>query len=327
MENTEKTSQGSASENLVEKNKLKNAKREGSTRGALIAGIIGLVIIIIAGAILISHYNKQNNMQLALMESQKTSFTKQLNQRDSLVNDWLATFDQIEKDLATIKQKENALTLKSSNAELSTNKKEQILNDIKFLNNLLEDNKKKIASLNAQLRKSGGTIKGLEERIATLDAQIKQYENDMTVLKQNLAVKETQIGQLNTQVASLDSTVTQQTDKINNQISMLNTAFIASGTYKQLKDRGIVTKEGGFLGLGRKEIIEGNAKDSLFTKIDITQTKTIPVNARKAKLISDHPAGSYEMVPEGDNKIAYIEIKNPEEFWKRSKVAVVELVK
>lgn len=327
MENTEKTNQGSSGEKLVEQNKLRNAKREGSTRGALIAGIIGLVIIIIVGAILISHYNKQNNMQLALMESQKTSFTKQLNQRDSLVNDWLATFDQIEKDLATIKQKENALTLKSSNAELSTNKKEQILNDIKFLNNLLEANKKKIASLNAQVRKSGSTIKGLEEKVASLDATIKQYENDMTVLKQNLAAKDTQIGQLNTQVASLDSTVTQQTDKINNQTSMLNTAFIASGTYKQLKDKGILTKEGGFLGLGRKEMVEDNARDSLFTKIDITQTKTIPVNARKVKLITDHPTGSYTMVPEGDNKIAYIEINNPNEFWKRSKVAVVELIK
>jgi flagellar biosynthesis chaperone FliJ len=327
MENTERTNQGSASENLVERNKLKNAKKEGTTRGALIAGLIALVIIIVAGAILISHYNKQSNMQLAMMDSQKTSFTKQLNQRDSLVNDWLATFDQIEKDLATIKQKENALSVKSANTELSTNKKEQILNDIKFLNNLLEENKKKISSLNAQLRKSGGTIKGLEERIATLDATIKQYENDMTVLKQNLAVKDTQIGQLNTQVATLDSTVTQQTDKINDQTRELHTAFIASGTYRQLRDRGIVSKEGGFLGLGRKEMVEDNVGDSLFTKIDITETKTIPVNSRKVKLITDHPAGSYEIVPEGDNKIAYIEIKNPDEFWKRSKVAVVELIK
>jgi hypothetical protein len=55
--------------------------------------------------------------------------------------------------------------------------------------------------------------------------------------------------------------------------------------------------------------------------------KTIPVNCKNAKLITEHPSGSYEMIRENEKQIAYIAIKDPEEFWKISKYAVVELIK
>lgn len=70
-----------------------------------------------------------------------------------------------------------------------------------------------------------------------------------------------------------------------------------------------------------------NFADNLFTKIDVTETKTIPINSKDAKLITYHPESSYKMIHESNNKIACIEIKDPEQFWKISKYAVVELIK
>ena len=72
----------------------------------------------------------------------------------------MLTFDEIEKDLATVKEKENIITMKSSDKEFSKDKKQQILKDIEYINTLLDQNKKKIASLTAQLNTHGGTIKG-----------------------------------------------------------------------------------------------------------------------------------------------------------------------
>ena len=65
----------------------------------------------------------------------------------------------------------------------------------------------------------------------------------------------------------------------------------------------------------------------LFKQIDITVTKSIPVNSKNAKLISEHPAGSYEFIRDKDKKIESLEIKDPAQFWKISKYAVVEITK
>jgi len=328
MENKETTGRDLANQNLAERNKLENARKEGRAKGVLITAIICLLLLLALGVLGYSLYNRDHKNQVALMENQKTSFMEQLTARDSMINDWLTTFDQIEKNLSMIKEKEKLLTVKSSsNTEVSRNRKEQIMEDIKSINNLIDENKKKIASLSAQLKKSGTTIKGLEEKIATLEATTKQYENDIAELRTTIGTKDLEIGQLNTTMVALNDTLTHKNEKITVQTGKLHQAFLASGTFKDLKAKGLLTKEGGFLGLGRRENLIGDFPDSLFTEIDVTQTKSIPVNSKSAKLITEHPTNSYQLIREGDNKIASIEIKDPQEFWKISKYAVVELIK
>jgi hypothetical protein len=55
----------------------------------------------------------------------------------------------------------------------------------------------------------------------------------------------------------------------------------------------------------------------------ITETQRIMLNAKKAELITEHPTASYEMVA-NDTSVSYIEIKDPAEFWKITRYAVVE---
>ena len=105
----------------------------------------------------------------------------------------------------------------------------------------------------------------------------------------------------------------------------MNKAFVVYGTFKALKAKGLVSKEGGFLGLGKKALMQANFSDSSFTQVNITEMRTIPVNSKTAKFITDHPKSSYELIRGKNNRIASIEIKDPEEFWKISKYAVVEI--
>jgi uncharacterized coiled-coil protein SlyX len=239
----------------------------------------------------------------------------------------LNIFDEIERNLNEIKQKEKIINVQASDSEFPKEKKEQVLADIKYINTLIEENKKKIAQLNAQLKKSGNTIAGLQTRITDLEATMKQYETQIAGLKATLVEKDFQIEQLNTQMFALQDTLVQKTETINSQTDKLNQAYLATGTYKDLREKGLVSKEGGFLGLGRKESLIEDFSDSLFDRIDVTKTRTIPVNSKKAKLITEHPTDSYQMIRENENTIAYIEIKNPSEFWKISKYAVVQVVK
>ncbi len=320
--------ENSKKENPADSGKLETARKEGRSKGVLVTSIISLVILLALGILGYALYNRDHNNQLALMESQKNSYMEQLTARDSMINDWLTTFDQIEKNLSMIKEKEKILTVKSSgNTEVSNDRKAQIMEDIKYINTLIDENKKKIASLSAQLKKSGTTIKGLETRIAGLEESMKQYETQVAELKTTIDNQTTQIGQLNDHVVALKDTVSLQDQTIKTQTSKLNQAFYVSGTYKDLKEKGILTKEGGFIGLGRKEALISDVPSNLFNEIDMTQTKTIPVNAKDAKLITEHPSSSYELVRENPDEVAYIAIKNPDEFWKLSKYAVVELKK
>lgn len=302
--------------------------RNGVVRGAWVVGLVCLFVLITGGAIAYSLYNRQEKEQLAMIEDERITFNDQLVTRDSTINDWLETFTQIENDLNLIKQKENLITFSSSSGvEFTRERKEQILQDIKSINNLLDENRKKLASLNAQLKNSGREIKGLNEMIASLETRITEREGEVAALKTTIDEKNFEIENLNLMASDLQTTITQQSETISTQTSELNKAYLASGTFKDLKEMGIVTKEGGFLGLGRTESIMNDFTDSLFSQIDITEMKMIPVNSKDAKLITEHPSGSYELIREADDKIAFIEIKDPEQFWKISKYAVVEVIK
>src|ERR1035437_10308218 len=136
-----------------------------------------------------------------------------------------------------------------------------------------------------------------------------------------------EIEQLNTEKSDLQSTVVQKDEKINTQTFEINKAFFACGTFKQLKAKGLLTKEGGFIGLGKTKTLAGSFPDSSFKQIDITVMKSIPVNSKSAKLISEHPANSYQFIRDKDKKIESIEITDPVQFWKISKYAVVEITK
>jgi hypothetical protein len=325
MTNEVNTNRNVTNDNAASRNNERKAKSEGVKKGVLTTAIIALILLVVAGFIVNSMYTNEQKKNAAIVENQKHSFTQLLTSRDSVINEWMLTFDEIEKNLATVKEKENIITMKSSDKEFSKDKKQQILKDIEYVNALLDQNKKKIASLTAQLSKSGGTIKGLQAKIDELEATMKQRETEIADLKTNLTKKDFEITELNTKMSDAQVAIAQKDDKITKQTAEMNKAYVTYGTYKSLKARGLVSKEGGFLGIGKKEQLHQDFSDSLFKQVDITEIKSIPVNSKGAKLITDHPTSSYTLVRDKDNKIASIEIKNPDEFWKISKYAVVEI--
>ena len=308
-------------------NNEEKSRQEGMKKGVVTTSVISLIILVVLSIVFFSLYKRDHNRQVSQMEAQKTTMTGQITARDSVINEWITTFDEIEKNISMIKEKEKLITLNSNDVELSKSKKEQILDDIKAINTLLEQNKKKIASLTAQLAKSGGTIKALQTKISELEASMKQSEEEISDLKTTLVSKKFEIEQLNVKVTDMQDSIINKDATISSQVNELNKAFYVCGSYKELKAKGLLTKEGGFIGLGKTEKVLGNFSDTTFTRIDISKTKSIPVNSRNAKLITEHPDGSYEFIRDKDKRIESIVIKDPAKFWKISKYAVVELTK
>lgn len=328
MNNEEKINHSHRGDDPTGISYAENARRDGISKGARITAIISMIILVAAGTVAWLLYNNHQDEQLALMDSERSSFNEILTVRDSTLNDWLQTFTQIENDLNTLKQKESLITFSNQgNVEFTTARKEQILQDIKSISMLLDENRKKLASLSAQLRNSGREMKGLQEMIATLETKMLGHETEIAALTNTVGEKDVEIGELNILASELRTTVTEKEVVISNQTAEMNKAYLASGSFKDLKEMGIVSKDGGFLGLGRTESLVNDVTDSLFAQIDITELRLIPVNSRDAKLITEHPTNSYTFVREDDNNIAHIEIKDPEQFWKISRYAVIELKK
>ena len=311
---------------LIRENEAR-LRKEGIRKAVITTAVIGLVIVLIGVFIAYSLYNRDHKELLGRMEMQKDSFTQKITTRDSSIGEWVTIFSEIERNIAIIKEKEHIITTKSAGGELSVDKKQQILEDIKYINTLIEKNKKHIASLNSQLSKSGGTIKGLQSTIAGLEASVKQSEVDIIELKTTLLSKKFEIEQLNTEKTELQVAVVQKDETIVIQTNEINKAFYACGTYKELRAKGLLTREGGFIGLGKSKTIASSFPDSSFKQIDITLMKSIQLDSKNAKLISEHPAASYEFIRDKDKKFVSIEITDPVQFWKISKYAVLEITK
>jgi len=268
---------------------------------------------------------KEKKKKITALELQNQDLWGQLITRDSLISDWVDLFDQVETDLQTIKEKQSLLSdMKSENVEIAKSKRETILHDIQMLNTMLEQNKKKISQLNEKLKSSGMKIAGLEKKVDELSLALEQRNQSIDSLKTYLVEKDFELAQLNTKLADTEADVAQKQTTIENQTVELHKGYLASGTYKELKEKGLIDKEGGFLWLGRTTSLRENVASKSFTEIDITQTTSIPVNSKKVELITEHPGNSYEFVKDENDLIASINIKDPNEFWRISKYAVIE---
>jgi hypothetical protein len=133
MTNEVNSNRNVVNDNAASRNNEKKAKKEGIKKGVTTTAIICFVLLLAAGLVVNSTYKNEQKKHVAIVENQKHSFTQLLTSRDSVINEWMLTFDEIEKDLSTVKEKENIITMKSSDKEFSKDKKQQILKDIEYV--------------------------------------------------------------------------------------------------------------------------------------------------------------------------------------------------
>jgi len=294
-----------------------------------------LTIIIVAALILIGvigggvYIVNQKNDQIQTLVTEKTDLNQTIQKRDSVVNDMEGTFAEIESNMTFIREKRSQIA--TLQTEGGKNKKQLIVEDVKLMNTMLEESSKKIAELEEKLRKSGMNIKAYEKRLQALNETIEAQNSEIAELKKTINDKNASLAEFDTKVKKLNSDIQQQADTINykqkvivDKTDKLNTAHYTLGTFKKLKEEGIVSREGSVLGLGGGKAIQGNFDPKYFTAVDIRKTKTIPLNVKKAVVISEHPSNSYKLVEE-NGQIAYLQIENPEEFWRISKYAVIQV--
>lgn len=242
--------------------------------------------------------------------------------KDSLMNAYVSDLNEIQTSIESLTQEQNLLTEQSIGNELTKDSKSRILSQIEAIKKLIDNNKNKLASIQNKIKKSNLKVKELENMIANLNQQLIQKDSSIALLTDN-------INQLNYRIASveteLNSTKTEnqlKNQEIVDKTNKLHTAYFMVGTYKQLKEKNIITKEGGLLGIGSNKELNANFNVEPFTKIDYTNIRIIDIISEKAELVSIHPSNSYKMVMNG-KQIMALEIIDPEKFWQASKYLVI----
>lgn len=241
------------------------------------------------------------------------------------IDDFLAAFNSIQENLNDIKEKEQIISLKANNGEVSGSSAEQINDDITAIYELMLKNKQTIKDLNTKLNSSGLKNKELAKTIQLLTEQMESKDKEVATLKDQLEHMNLIVEDLDAKVAAMDSTIMEQQQVneeqnalISSQDAALNTVYYALGTKKELINHGVVSKDGMFKGLKIGDSFDKN----YFTQVDLRSLSSITLNVKKATILSSHPTSSYKLVERG-NMVEKIEITDPVAFWERSKFLVI----
>ncbi len=263
--------------------------------------------------------------KIAQLQKAQDSLMSMENAKDSSINSFVGSFNEIEANLDSVKKHQSIITAKSkSKGELSQNAKDRINDDIKLINEFMDQNKQKLAYLNEKLRQSDFKIVSLQKMIETLKSQLISKDSELVDLNKQLVTVNANVVKLKSNIAELQATGEKQSQTIADQTTKLNTAFYILGAYKDLKNKKVLDKDGGFLGLiGRNEKVKDDFNTDAFTRIDITKTSTITIESKHAELVTTHPAGSYKLEKNDKKVYEKLIITNPEKFWSASKYLVI----
>lgn len=285
-----------------------------------------LVLAVAAGAIILS-CNTSGGFRDENTEAEQvvsaSEYKAAVYAKSEAENQLYQTMAEIDNNLQLIRDKQGLISRKEKGIETAS-KKEEILATLGEINTLLTDNRKKIEKLNKQLASLRSQKLRWGKQSEEFKDLINRREQEMADLQRQIAEQTAQIAGLNSKVVELETKNAEAGNNLKRMDTEMHKAYYAMGSYKELKQRNIVEKKGGVLGIGRTKKLKADFEKSYFTEIDTRQVMNIPVNSKSAHLVTHHPVGSYEWL-KTDGNTELLAITDPEKFWAASRYLVVEV--
>lgn len=264
------------------------------------------------------------NQEQEKAEAQQKQDSLLQAQQDSLLNVFKGELELIQQTVKEVNTNNGIFTLDTSeNAVLS---KESIINQVENLDKLLETNQKQLSDLYQRMRDSKVKNDELEKMLSTMQETLSSRETQINELMTMLANKEIKIDQILNRVDSMRISNIELTEEVIKMDEEMNIVHYVVGEAKELKENGIIAKEGGLLGLGASKKLDVSQLDlSQFTESDQRDLVSIPLYSKKAKLITNHPESSYTFVLDSDGKVESLSIVNRKSFWAATDFLVIEV--
>ena len=213
---------------------------------------------------------------------------------------------------------EGSINLETQEGNLQENQKAKIEDNFRLIREKLQKNKETIDNLSKKVNASGKKNSSLAATVESLRKQLTETTDRLAKLEEQLRQKDivieeqaVQIGNLQERTTNLEESNAQKEAQINN----LYQVRYCIGTKHDLKDMGVL-KNG--------KVAAENYNAGYFTTIDRREVTSIALYDKKAKLLTNHPSGSYTLEPDAQKRLT-LKITNQEEFWKHSKVLIVQV--
>lgn len=281
-----------------------------------------LVLVVLAMVLGLGGCTEKYKKEIERLQRESDSLKAQTAERDTVTMAYVKAFNAIQQNLDEIKMRERLITeIQEADPEKRKSMEEQINRDIEAIYELLLKNKKMVDDLQRKLRSQGIKNAELEKMITNLNTQIELKDAEITRLKESLAQMNITVRNLEVDLQTMEKLSEQQTAMISQQDAELNKVWYIVGTRKVLEEKKVLTKEGGFIGIGRSSRVSEQFDKSEFTMADRRDLLALPIFSKKCRLVSVHPSGSYQLV--GESQVDSLKILHPDDFWSASRFLVV----
>lgn len=242
-------------------------------------------------------------------------------EKDSL----LSLINDINDGMMQIRDMEKIISASNLNNE-TRNKRQEIMDNMRLIQQALQDRREKLASLERRIKNSKGdsaqlqkTIDGLKKQIADQEASIAQLTEELRKAHIEIKVLNTAVDSLNVANKTITEEKTAAEEKSELLANELNTCYYVIGSKNELKENKII--ETGFL--RKTKVLEGDYEINYFTKGDKRTLTEIPLHSKKAKIYTKHPEGTYEIAD--NDGVKTLLITDPTRFWSLSNFLVIQI--
>lgn len=256
------------------------------------------------------------------LTAQNNSLTTELSEKNAALDQAIQAIAEIQEGFLAINEAEGRVNINSQGGE-GVSDAERLREDILFIQQKMEDNRKQIEELQKKLKASGSETANLRRMLSNLQKELEDKVNRIAALQAELAQKNIRIAELDNAVVMLTGDVNTlqqisdaQQEVIEEQVEQLHRAWFVFGTAKELKEQNIL-KQGDVL-------TSTDFNKNYFTEIDIRVDQVFPLYAKQAKLLTTHPAGSYELVKDAEKQLT-LNVLDFEAFWSVSRYMVIQV--
>ncbi|MDG2330494.1 MAG: hypothetical protein P8M05_02775 [Flavobacteriales bacterium] len=263
---------------------------------------------------------KINQMTLAL-EDLKTENIKVINEsvkKDSMINAYALYVNEIHQNLDLITTEQGLINTLRQKGELGKMATEsEVIENIKTISDLMAQNASRVTRLKKDLKNA--------------NIEMDEFEKMIITITEEVAIKNQEIYRLEEELANIDGAyqelfvvLDEKQELIDQQVAEINQVWYAIGSSKELKNNGVITKEGGLLGIGRTNKLKADFNHDYFTEINLTDVREIVLGGKSAEMLTAHSSESYTI--EGSEGLAEkLIIKDAKAFWSASKYLVIVL--
>lgn len=193
-----------------------------------------------------------------------------------------------------------------------------------------KDMQTRVAALVARAKETSAQLAALQKKQAASDAKAAEQATKIEEDAQLIADLGATIDRQNNQIAVLEARL----DSLGTEIRALGErhykAYVVIGTEKELRDKGVVVREGGANLIvarpGRTLVPARVLNPAAFTSIDQRQTLviTVPDSTKRYRLISRQSLDAAEVQQrDGQSFVGNLKITKPDEFWAGSRFLIL----